>query len=346
MELTFRKDIVTTVPTSCLIEDYQNLRQAVQEQNWELVNVVMECLAEVIDSHTTVPEGLEINPSVSSVIVPSHEVGIAMSGNKDIRCAMGRDISYAMSGGVCQCDDGTCPYWGKKCFPEDGNVVLENGVNYCPRGVLSEDRFMKHVEGDPLWYAGGGALKPCEVCGCQTRLRDLATEAPICSESCDNIHMDVISVLCQDGKAARMSVASMIMQQLGIGESDIEAFLNGNISVFRDGQRVPLDEKTAEVIEYLERNGNTVFTVLSLTHKMVYFYVSNGHVEQVKQNLTQKSPDPLSGVILHDETDNAFYIPANVRNADNSTPSISVWRMKKIKIVNGYIVPGSEFQSY
>ena len=52
----FRDDIQTTVPTSCLIEDYQALRNAINNLDWEEVESVMDCLAATIDRCTHVPE--------------------------------------------------------------------------------------------------------------------------------------------------------------------------------------------------------------------------------------------------------------------------------------------------
>ena len=61
-------NIITHVPTACLIEDYQTLQLALNaidicpHDTQEHIRCVMECLASVIDSCTEVPAGLDIKP--------------------------------------------------------------------------------------------------------------------------------------------------------------------------------------------------------------------------------------------------------------------------------------------
>jgi len=122
----FRKDITTTVPTSCLIEDYQALQKAVKNNDWSEVETVMDCLATVIDNDTYLPADLEgkIKPSPSSVIVPGWQDGILLERGGDFLCAHQLKVSRAMEGGVCQCSE-KCPHYHLGCFPEDGLVMVD-----------------------------------------------------------------------------------------------------------------------------------------------------------------------------------------------------------------------------
>ena len=58
MKYQFRTDIETKVPTCALIENYQDLSIAIQNGDWDLVEVVADCLADTINDYTIVPEGL------------------------------------------------------------------------------------------------------------------------------------------------------------------------------------------------------------------------------------------------------------------------------------------------
>lgn len=138
-------EIKTTVPTGCLIEDYQTLQRAIREEDWDLVQVVMDCLAATIDSCTTVPDGVKIQPSGSSVILPSVHTGILLNDQQDILCAAGKDASYALSGGVCQCDE-TCPFFQKECSPENGEMLLQSGIRYKLGETLSANELMSQLK--------------------------------------------------------------------------------------------------------------------------------------------------------------------------------------------------------
>lgn len=130
MSVQFRDDIVSHVPTACLVEDYQSLVRAVNEHDWDMVETVAQCIAEVIDRYTTVPEGLEIKPSPSSLVALACENGIITSDNADIRCAAGNPVSFALSGGVCQCPEECMA--AHDCAPENCYVQLECGATYDP----------------------------------------------------------------------------------------------------------------------------------------------------------------------------------------------------------------------
>ena len=130
MDLKFRDDIITHIPTCCLIEDYQALAKAIENYDWDEVDTVMQCLSETITRYTKAPEGLDIAPSVSSIIAMSCYSGIVMNGNKDLNCAMGKPVSKAMDCECRQCPD-DCPYWlNKSCRPEYGQLALEGGISY------------------------------------------------------------------------------------------------------------------------------------------------------------------------------------------------------------------------
>ena len=114
----FRNDIVTHVPTGCLVEDYQTLQQvldAIQDSRLEeakkLVHTVMECLGSVIQDCTEVPEGVSIKPGPSSLIAMSCQEGLLLKGDDtDFRCLGGKEISSVLTGGVCQCDRDSCEH--------------------------------------------------------------------------------------------------------------------------------------------------------------------------------------------------------------------------------------------
>lgn len=144
----FRDDIQTTVPTSCLIEDYQALRNAINNLDWEEVESVMDCLAATIDRCTHVPADLfeHFKPSPSSVIVPSCKGGILLDGIADFLCAHHLPISKAMAGGVCQCNE-SCPYYLTKCNPEGGAILADiNGKQLLlERNCQSDEAVMKAI---------------------------------------------------------------------------------------------------------------------------------------------------------------------------------------------------------
>ena len=87
MKYQFRTDIETKVPTCALIENYQDLSIAIQNGDWDLVEVVADCLADTINDYTIVPEGLHIKPSGSSMVLMSEESGVIVGEDgEDIRC--------------------------------------------------------------------------------------------------------------------------------------------------------------------------------------------------------------------------------------------------------------------
>lgn len=142
MGVQFRDDIVSHVPTACLVEDYQALVQAVNEHDWDMVETVAQCIAEVIDRHTIVPEGLDIKPSPSSLVALACENGIIMSDYADIRCAAGKPVSFALSGGVCQCSEECMA--AHACNPEECHIQLESGTTYAP-SVQKSDEFVSEL---------------------------------------------------------------------------------------------------------------------------------------------------------------------------------------------------------
>lgn len=145
--LNFRKDIKTTVSTSCLIEDYQALRKAIMNQDWEEVEVVCDCLASVIESFTEVPADLSIKPSPSSIIAPSCKQGILLNGTEDVNCVGGQSISLALSGGVCQCSE-SCQYYMKSCFPDENSfhLILDGTELFTERTAISDEAIVRAIE--------------------------------------------------------------------------------------------------------------------------------------------------------------------------------------------------------
>lgn len=138
-------NIITHVPTACLIEDYQTLQKALDaidvcpHDTLEHIRCVMECLASVIDSCTEVPAGLDIRPSPSSLIAMSCREGILTDEKgKDFRCIGGKPVSNALSGGCCQCDK-SCPYFNAGCDPEMCRIQLPSGFCYEPGSGEDEE---------------------------------------------------------------------------------------------------------------------------------------------------------------------------------------------------------------
>lgn len=129
MQYEFRNDIITHVPTACLIEDIQKLNAALNRGDIEDAMVTIDCLAEAIDKYTEVPDGLEIKPSSTSIIAMGCQPGIIVSNGKDLKCAYGHPVSSVMAGGCCQCDE-NCPHFNAECYPEYGVTMLEGGFIY------------------------------------------------------------------------------------------------------------------------------------------------------------------------------------------------------------------------
>lgn len=127
MKYQFRTDIETKVPTCALIENYQDLSRAIKTRDWDLVQVAADCLADTIQDYTTVPEGLNIRPSGSSLVLMSEESGIIVGEDgEDIRCIAGAPVSDALCGDCSQCGE-NCFYKEASCCPEIGRVRLREG---------------------------------------------------------------------------------------------------------------------------------------------------------------------------------------------------------------------------
>ena len=143
----FNNNIVTKVPTCCLIEDYWMLRSALDSLLNEDIDAAIEsikcaaqCISDVIEDCTEVAPGLEITPSVSSAIAMSCGNGLLLDGKKDLRCAAG----YALSDAVCsQCDN--CEF-GRDCDPAEGFFLLKGNVRYEPRVDTGGEAFVKNLE--------------------------------------------------------------------------------------------------------------------------------------------------------------------------------------------------------
>lgn len=127
-EYRYETGFVTKIPTADLIEIYKTLMQAVAENDMSIVNVAMDCIAQHIDNadETIRPAGMQMMPSVSSVVCQSCENGIIVDGPRDVCCAAGKDVSEAMRNGVCQCDDTCKQTFG--CDPENLRIKLACGV--------------------------------------------------------------------------------------------------------------------------------------------------------------------------------------------------------------------------
>lgn len=156
MGYQFRTDIITNVPTCCLVEDIQMLREALTYplplEAQDLIQTVAECLEESIGRYTTVPDGLDITPSGSSLVAMSHKSGIIVNGEgKDILCLAGHPISAAQL----ECCGGTeCLYANTgRCLPDEGRFCLQCGEEYQPNSTRDSS----------LLAALGEEVPPCEA---------------------------------------------------------------------------------------------------------------------------------------------------------------------------------------
>lgn len=149
-------DIITAVPTCCLIEDYwilhnamknlDRLKALIPESNavqgiWgdikDDIGTAMDCIQESIDRFTMVQKDLQIRPSVYSAIAMCCESGIILDNKrKDLLCAAGHPVSEA---GERHC--ATCPFadhHGGSCDPDGGFLVLANDIRYLTNGNNAE----------------------------------------------------------------------------------------------------------------------------------------------------------------------------------------------------------------
>ena len=140
MKYQFANNIITNVPTCCLVEDYQMLQKAINHKDWEWVECVRDCLEDSIDRYTTVPQNLHITPSSRSLIAMSCHSGIITDefGN-DILCAAERPVSEG-------CDPENCVHCQQhKCDPEKGFILLKGNFLYEP-GCLNDEKLLNFLD--------------------------------------------------------------------------------------------------------------------------------------------------------------------------------------------------------
>lgn len=188
-------NIITHVPTACLIEDYQTLQKALDaidicpHDTQENIRCVMECLASVIDSCTEVPVGLDIKPSPSSLIAMSCKEGILTDEEgKDFSCIGGKPVSNALSGGCCQCDK-SCPYFNAGCDPEMCRIQLPNGMSYEP-GSGEDEKLLEYLGEEADDEKG----EPMRLPTCA----ELNYLADVVDEGNDAMHWKDMFFWCQD----------------------------------------------------------------------------------------------------------------------------------------------------
>lgn len=135
--MKFNDNIVTHIPTECLIEDYQALVKARNADDWNEVECVMECLADAIRQYTKVPSALHIHPSGNSAIAMSVENGIITDDNgNDLKCRKGFPLSDSE---FCTGDLGApgsedlCPFFAiGLCDPSACQIALQGERTYIP----------------------------------------------------------------------------------------------------------------------------------------------------------------------------------------------------------------------
>lgn len=140
VDYKFRNDIVSHVPTCALIEVAQALEDAIADKNWSAVTACQDYIAEHIERYTTVPDGLNITPSVTSLIAMGSSSGILMDGKNDFLCESGFPVSVAGDTRLCN----SCQYHSYQCFPERCRVLLKGGHLYV-RG--EDDALLDFLEG-------------------------------------------------------------------------------------------------------------------------------------------------------------------------------------------------------
>ena len=199
-------NIITHVPTACLIEDYQTLQKALDaidicpHDTQEYVRCVMDCLASVIDSCTEVPAGLDIKPSPSSLIAMSCKEGVLTDENgKDFPCIGGKPVSNVLSGGCCQCDK-SCPYFNAGCDPEMCRIQLPSGFCYEP-GSREDEELLRRLGEEAEDDAPESVRLPtCEEWDCL---------ADIVDERNDVMHWQGMLSWCEDADPAGASARAV-----------------------------------------------------------------------------------------------------------------------------------------
>jgi len=139
-------ELTSHVPTSCLVEDYQSLIRAIQDNDWDMVQTVAECIAGAVDNFTSIPDDVHIEPSVSSLIAMDCKNGLVVDEDGyDYPCACGMPVSKVLAGGVCQCPE-SCTYKNDySCDPEEGEIMLKGG-NVFQFGESDSSKMLRHLK--------------------------------------------------------------------------------------------------------------------------------------------------------------------------------------------------------
>ncbi len=153
--MKFNTNVVTHIPTECLIEDYQALVKAIKTNDWSEVQCVIECLSDSIGRFTEVPEGMKFHPSGNSAIAMSVDNGIISNDDgSDLKCQNGLRLSDTQGcTGMIGEDPSAhklCPYFSiGACSPMNCQVLLNDGHIYVPfkyddEIVLKKDGTVKY----------------------------------------------------------------------------------------------------------------------------------------------------------------------------------------------------------
>lgn len=157
--MKFQKNIITHIPTECLVEDYQSLVKGLKTNDWSEVECVIQCLSDSISRYTEVPEGLKLYPSGNSAVAMSLDNGIITDGNgNDLVCKNGIPLSETEGctgiTGDDPSDPKTCPYFAMGlCSPESCQIVLNDGHTYIP---FKYDEELELGKGDTVEYVKRG----------------------------------------------------------------------------------------------------------------------------------------------------------------------------------------------
>lgn len=111
----FNNNLVTMVPTDCLVENIQTLKRALGDMDGESICAIIMCLEDLLESHTFVPKDMPVYPGSSMLVAGGCRPGVLVPNCAgDFPCKAGHPLSSIIMGGVRQCEE-SCPNSGS-CF--------------------------------------------------------------------------------------------------------------------------------------------------------------------------------------------------------------------------------------
>lgn len=130
-----------SVDLGYLVEDWQQLVNAIASYDWNAVRVTADCIAELIQSSLHDNPNLKFQPSASSVVAQGVQTGIlAKPDGTDFECAAGRPMHEVIISETPQCPDGCAEKHG--CNPDYCRIKMACGHMYDGRS-MSADELLK-----------------------------------------------------------------------------------------------------------------------------------------------------------------------------------------------------------